>query len=474
MEAEELTKKCLHGQMEEILRKRSPIALEDILKPEKGRAVRCALIEGAPGVGKSTLAWEVCHRWEELETVKQYELVVLVQLREKRAQKARCLEDLLPKHRYTNMEALVAGIKKRNGKGMLVVCDGFDELPSEQREKDSVYIELIRGMLLPEATVIVTSRPSVSADLWSQCQNYIDKHLEILGFTKKKINEYAESVCSGDALQRFMSYITNNPPIYGMMYIPLNAVIVALTYKHSYDVETPFPTTMTQLYDALTRTLIRRHLVSTKQVRQNFSMPNSLQRTEDIDMLPSHVSRQLQELARVAYEGLLENRYVFTNLGEDFGHLGMMKKTTSLDPSVGPVCSFSFFHLTLQEYMAVLHCAFQPDCDCPLQVPSSLYDRETVQTFLKGLCRPDSNLVCRAATKAEEELQAELNLSRQLLQAQDQKITKLEEELQAKKMKVTEQQRELEVLKQKGKSKAKLMLLKVISIMIIIMIHLFL
>ena len=49
-----------------------------LMNTEEGRAVRCVLVEGAPGVGKSTLAWEVCHKWEELETVKQYELVVLV------------------------------------------------------------------------------------------------------------------------------------------------------------------------------------------------------------------------------------------------------------------------------------------------------------------------------------------------------------------------------------------------------------
>ena len=74
--------KSLHGLTEEILYKKSPIKLKDILKPsKKGRQLRCVLVEGAPGIGKSTLAWEVCHKWEELESVKQYELVVLVCLR---------------------------------------------------------------------------------------------------------------------------------------------------------------------------------------------------------------------------------------------------------------------------------------------------------------------------------------------------------------------------------------------------------
>ena len=115
-----------------------------------------------------------------------------------------------------------------------------------------------------------------------------------------------------------------------MMYIPLNAVIVALIYQDSYDTDTPFPTTMTQLFDALTRGLIRRHLVSTRQVPSEYCMPPSLQRTEDINKLPPLVAQQLFQLARVAYERQCENRYVFTDLGEGFEHLGTMKKTTSV------------------------------------------------------------------------------------------------------------------------------------------------
>ena len=85
-EADELTKENLHGLTEEILCKKAPMPLKDILKPkEDGKSVRCVLVEGALGIGKSTLAWEICHKWEELDSVKQYELVVLVCLREKAA-----------------------------------------------------------------------------------------------------------------------------------------------------------------------------------------------------------------------------------------------------------------------------------------------------------------------------------------------------------------------------------------------------
>ena len=46
------------------------VALDDILKPdEDGKPVQFVLIEGTTGTGKSTLAWQMCHKWarEELK-----------------------------------------------------------------------------------------------------------------------------------------------------------------------------------------------------------------------------------------------------------------------------------------------------------------------------------------------------------------------------------------------------------------------
>ena len=385
-QADEFTRKSLHGLTEEILREKAPIALDDILKlREDGRPVRCVLVEGAPGIGKSTLAWEVCHKWEELKSVKQYELVVLVRLREKKAQEARCLGDLLLCDDSTNMKELLAAIGR--GKGMLIVCDGFDELPHEQRQEGSVYINLLKGRLLAEATIIVTSRPSVSAELLRLCQHDIDRHLEVLGFTRKDIKRFAESVFSGDILAGFLSYITSNPPIHGMMYIPLNAVFVALIYQDNYDTDMPFPTTMTQLFDALTCGLVRRHLVSTCRVPSEYYMPPSLQRTEDISKLSPLVAQQLLQLAEVAYESLCKKRYVFTDLGEDFEHLGTMKKTTSVNVCTGPGCSYSFLHLTLQEYLTALHIAIVNPSGFDLV--EWLEEDSVVVKFLAGMYRHD-------------------------------------------------------------------------------------
>ena len=184
-----------------------------------------------------------------------------------------------------------------------------------------VLYNLLQGKLLQKATVIVTSRPSASSDIWRYCEKKTIRYLEIVGFTETGIEQFAKNAFSGDILESFLSYITSNPHIYGMMYIPLNAVIVTQIYQDHYNTTTPFPKTMSQLFDALTRVLIHRHLVSTRQGPHNFTMPSSLHCIHDISKLPLQVVLKFLELAKVAYEGICRNAIVFTDFDEDFDHL---------------------------------------------------------------------------------------------------------------------------------------------------------
>ena len=81
---DEFTRNTLHGGVDEILASKTPINIEDLLVPEEdGKSIRFVLVEGPPGIGKSTFAWEVCRRWDEKESLRNYHTVVLLRLREK-------------------------------------------------------------------------------------------------------------------------------------------------------------------------------------------------------------------------------------------------------------------------------------------------------------------------------------------------------------------------------------------------------
>ena len=86
--------------------------------------------------------------------------------------------------------------------------------------------------------------------------------------------------------------------------------------------------------------------------------------------------------------------------GIEFDYLGMMKKTTSLD-MFGPTCSFSFFHLTLQEYLSALYISLE--LHSGLEVPSLVSEKNMVIRFLAGLCKHGDQTLSHTLDKLFQE-----------------------------------------------------------------------
>ena len=347
-DADEFTKGTLHGHADEILKKKKPIELEAVLEPPEGcQNMRCIFVEGAPGVGKSTFALELCRRRKEIVRMKNYSLVVLLRLREKRVQSIQKISDLFYHEDSDLVQAVTEEVVACQGKKVLFVLDGFDELPDNLR-KDSFIVELIRGKHFPACTVLVTSRPSATADLC--LRNEIDKHMEILGFTHECIQQYAKSMLSNQpgVLDDFLKYISNNPAIHGMMYIPLNSAIVVEIYKANRTTKKPIPHTLTQLYSELCFVLLRKYL-------SEICLPLADNIPENFLDIKGDLKDQLMKLGKLAFEGAVSKDITFEKLPEGCSHLGFMNVSTTLYLGRKSTVSYSFLHLTLQEFLAAYY-----------------------------------------------------------------------------------------------------------------------
>ena len=348
----------IHGNIDDIKKSKRVVDIGQIAQLPDGSQPKCILVEGAPGVGKSTFAWKLCHKWGKGKLLQQYQLVVLLRLRDKIVRDAKNIFDLFQYRDHQIQQATVEELKETWGKGVLLLFEGYDELPEELRTENSVFLNVITGRELPEATVLITSRPWASEFLHRECKRHISQHIEILGFTKDNIRSYLESAIPDDPslLADLRTYISCYPHINSMMYIPLNSAIVVEVYRNSRKEETLVPKTMTELYSSLFRSLLLRHLldhpVHGKKRRW---------RVRSFSDLPQDVYQQLCELGKVAYEGILHDQQViFSDLPEDFETLGLMQCAPELYADEGAAVSYNFLHLTVQEYLAAFHLSQQP------------------------------------------------------------------------------------------------------------------
>ena len=311
----------------------------------KGRVI---VIEGAPGIGKSTLAWELCRKWEEYASMEAYSLVILLRLREERVHNISDLSSLFYAYQKSDKMSLVDEVQNNQGKGVLFVFDGFNELP-KLLQREGFLVDLLQKSILPKSTVVVTSRPSAMDKLLTISEPVIEKRIEILGFSQESIEAYAAAIfSSSEELEGFKSYISrsSNPAINSLMYVPLYAAFVVIMYKSTTS-KGSLPRTITQLYTQLCLAILNRYLGANTE---HSSVRN-------FENLPSSLYVQFIEVSKLAYEGFEREDVIFYDgIGEHFGFLDAVP-----DLYGGRQISFNFLHLTFQEFLAAYHISHMSD-----------------------------------------------------------------------------------------------------------------
>uniref|UniRef100_A0A1X7VRX2 NACHT domain-containing protein n=1 Tax=Amphimedon queenslandica TaxID=400682 RepID=A0A1X7VRX2_AMPQE len=338
------------------------IQIEDILKPVSEEQLRFVLIEGEPGIGKSTLAKELVLRWAKGSDalLNNYDIVFLIQLRFETYHKFNAsIEDLFVDldDQSINMKHLKLKIKKAKGAGILWILDGFDELPNHLKS-NSVLMKLIKGDNLSKSTVIVTSRPVASDLLLRFLHDHNSKHISLRGFDSTKIEEYALKYFNDkNKAYKFHSYYSGNIVIESMLYNPLNCFIVCTIFNDFIATSNEqYPKTMTSLYNHYVRILLKRHLIDAGLISDlDYDMPQHLMLETDFnDPLLQTVWKNFSRLSKIAYDGVMKQQYIFGKELHNVTKLSMMDTIVNFFVFQKDESS-SFLHTTLQEYFAAVY-----------------------------------------------------------------------------------------------------------------------
>ena len=346
------TRDSLRGDMDDVVYKKMAMELSELGEMGDNSQPQVVLIEGAPGVGKTTFAWHQCRQWAEGNLLQAYSIVLLLPLRDNNIRQISSLPGLFRHSRGQVREEVSRRVAESGGAGCLIWLEAWDELPADLRSH-SLFTELIRGIQLPAATIFITSRPWATGGLLETVGDRLSQHTELLALAKEDVeNEIRamivaiHSQTSSDSGFDFLEFINSNPMIRAAMYTPVSAAIVEQVFKSAP--HNP-PTTVTGLYSAYVLMRLEQHLSE----HPEYNDMNMKVRT--LADLPERVLGDLQQLCRLAYEGVSQQMIVFSSLPEGVSTLGLLQTVPQVYDEGEDTVSYNFLHYTVQEYLAALH-----------------------------------------------------------------------------------------------------------------------
>ena len=319
------------------------------------------LVEGSPGMGKTTFCLKIAHDWANKATSKvdsfpQFEVVLLLKCRDIHGDIIEAIDtQLLPEG---NAEAikkeLIDYIEDFHYQGkVLIILDGLDELPEMS---ESCVDRLLQKKIFPFCYVLATSRQEKGIVVRKKVN--FDMLLQIEGFTREDAFNYIrkhfkntgpENVSNGE---RLITEIQTNTFLDALWNNPLNLLLLCIVFE---DHEGELPSHRTELYQIIVCCLLRRYCG-----RHNLETPAG-------DKAPMrHFEDSLLVLGELAWRCLKEGRFSFREeeLGEfESRHeslaarkLGLVFKEASLR-KINPQHEYFFFHKTFQEYLAAFYLA---------------------------------------------------------------------------------------------------------------------
>ena len=318
------------------------------------------LVEGSPGIGKTTFCLKISHDWANQKIPSEsafpvFKLLLLLKCRDICGDVIDAIVDQLLPMEGKVKEKLVDYIKDvHNQENILVILDGLDELPEAG---ESHVDKLLSRRMLPLCYVLATSRQEKGIEVRQEVD--FDVLLQIEGFTEVDSFEYIRKHFSHLGLdhvakgERLIQSIRENTFLHALPSNPLNLLLLCVVFE---DYEGNLPSSRTELYHIIVGCLLRRYCAK-----------NNVKAAADDKALEEQFKDSLLALGQLAWRCLQNDRFSFREkeLAEferreektlAARKLGLVFKEASAK-KINPQHEYHFFHKTFQEYLAALYLA---------------------------------------------------------------------------------------------------------------------
>ena len=318
----------------------------EIFKPhEECKQPRKVLIEGNPGMGKTTYCNKVAYDWainikNEGDCFPEFEMVLLLKCRDVEIESdlwGAIDDQLLPGEINQKEREKFFEFIRQNQSKVLLILDGLDELPSSKLPE---FTDIIQGKILPLCHLVVTARHEAGIPVRKVC----DTLLEIEGFTYQDIKEFIHKYFVGkeDLAEKLLDKIQNEERLREMAANPLNTALLCLLCE---DFQGILPESRTQLYLEIAHCVLIRY-------RKKKGLP-----VENEDLIEIYKD-QLKLLGLIALNGLYEDNMYFEdkklsseNTDADLPEFGFLSAQPGSSKRRPCLC-YGFTHKSFQEFFA--------------------------------------------------------------------------------------------------------------------------
>ena len=325
----------------------------------KSTEFKFILLEGRPGSGKTTLMSRISHDWAEgmIFISKIFVYILLRRVNdESDLSLSRILSIACPSLTRRNIQELVTTIESSQGDHVVFAFDGLDEY-KKIGEDNNIIKNLLKGNKLPKASIVVTSRP----DACAQFRQYATKRIEVVGFLAPQIFQYIYHYFGRDKVRahQLVAHLKQHPNLMNMAYLPLHCAMLAFLSEEN----TVLPETETMFYERFTQSTL---------VRSIHKREDKIITIRSYDELPGDYRMVFVRVCELAYNATLESKQVFTLKDVERILTGVSSNSKELSRlglvvidhyfvTYGVHETFTFLHLTFQEYLAAVHIARLPE-----------------------------------------------------------------------------------------------------------------